>query len=118
MQTAEAVCLPNPTFRLALLTFKLVEAVNVMKEDDFDTCQTTATGLPGLLRESKFLACCDSLDGNESLATSLHDDGVNKLSLVGGGKQFSAKPVANFLTARRTSLQSCQSVAPVNEPHR
>lgn len=48
MQTTEAVCLPNSTFRLALLTFKLVGAV--MKENDFDTCQTTATGLPVLLR--------------------------------------------------------------------
>lgn len=33
---------------------------------------------PTRITESKILACCDSLDGNESLATSLHDDGVNK----------------------------------------
>lgn len=54
MQTTEAVCLPNSTFRLALLTFKLVGAV--MKENDFDTCQTTATGLPGLLRVNSWHA--------------------------------------------------------------
>lgn len=35
--SSEAVCLPNSTFRFALLTFKLVGAV--MKENDFDTCQ-------------------------------------------------------------------------------